>query len=298
MVRKKNKNSINYLEFEGGYALVNTSVIDAIVDGYRQGSIRKNELRAFAAILECNAMHKDSKVDLYRIINQGTGVKGVKRLTNKEINASIEIVTKVIATAGEGEKKPVARKFLRYIAKGSASGAQAILLLYYCKRRTRQPKQYDRLAKNERYARFKYGDLSELSGLRRATLSEALGKLIDRGLLNTAPVAKQSENFYGMLYIDGARVSLTRMGEYNTPYRRSTKKTVSPLRENRMAPTNKTATLINKDPKTRIKGVSSIELRKRNIDKMRVCLNSSCATVREIAERHLSLLEDMHEQAA
>lgn len=298
MTYRKNKKSINYLEFQGGYALVCTTVIDAVIHAYREGLFRKNELRVFAALHERSAMHKETRVDLYRAVNHGSGIKGVKRLSHKEIDAALEAVMEVVAETDDGQRKPVSRKFLRYIAKGSASGAETLMLLYYCKRRIRQPKAYGRLAKKERFARFTYRELSEASGLRRATLSDALGRLTHRGLLNTAAVAKQNENVYGMLYIDGARVSLTRVGADNVPYRVAVKKTVTPVKQNRMTPPEKTATLKNEDPKTEIKGASLIDKKEQGDRMLRRAMQSKDPVIRGVAERLLIGQQEKHRQAA
>lgn len=298
MVYRKNKKSINYLEFQEGYALVCTTVIEAVIRAYREGLFRKNELRVFAALHERDAMHKESRVDLYRAVNHGSGVKGVKRLSHKEIDAALEVVLGVVAETGDGQRKPVARKFLRYIAKGSASGAESLMLLYYCKRRIRQPKAYGRLAKRERFARFTYRQLSAASGLRRATLSDALGRLAQRGLLNTAAVAKQNENVYGMLYIDGARVSLTRVGADNVPYRVIGKKTVTPVKQNRTPPPQKNVTLRNEDPKTEIQGASLMEKAEQGDERLKQAMRSKDTVIRTIAERLLLERQERHKQAA
>lgn len=297
MVYSKYKKSINYLEFRDGYKLINECEIDAMLSAFREGKVRKNEWRVFSALHEKSALHKESNVDLYRAVNHGTHIKGVKRLSHKEIDAAKQVVEQTIKDCGDGQKKPVARKFLRYIAKGSASKAEAVLLLFYCKRRIRQPRQYDRLAKNERFARFTYRVLAELTGLRRATLCEGLARLVNRGLLNTAPVSKKNENFYGMLYIDGTIVSLSRNNAQNRPYREKVK-TVTPIEVKRNAPQKKTVTLINKDPKTKIESVSICEKRELNIEKMKQCLDSPIRAVREAAQSALIELELKHQQAA
>ena len=279
MARRRNKNNVSDFEFRDGFALVESEVIDAIIKGYRDGYIRKNELRVFAARYEKDRLPSNSKVDLYRIVNHRTGTKGIKRLSHKEIDAAAVVVDNTIARVGSGKKKAVARRFLRYIARGSSSNAESLFLLYYCQRRIKQTRLLICLNPKERYARFTYRELAQSSGVRRATLCDAKVRLVNRGLLITVAVSKQNENAYGMLYIDGMHVTLTRRQEDF-----DINKTVTAPEEKRNTSREETGTLINGNHKT--VSVTSSD-RKKQIRKMRELANGSDSSISGAATRWL-----------
>lgn len=296
--RKRDKNEVNDYEYRDGYRLVTDQEIEAVIRLYSEGRWNKNELRVYAGMQEHAVILQSSKVDLYRVVNSETKKRGIKRLSHKEIDAAASVIKETLPRDIGGQMKPVARKFLRYIAKGSASCSESILLMYYCHQRIRQPKRYERLLEKERFARFKYRELAEISGLRRATLSDGLKRLVNRGLINTVDVAKQNENIYGMLFVDGAVVSLTRKGTDNQPNRTRRKETATPAEEKRMTPREKTVTLINKDPKT----TNCIGSRLRKKNELRLSLQKAMASpkkqLREVAERALMELDGKQSQAA
>ena len=292
MSRRKNKNNVNDFEFRDGYALIDIDELEAVIGAYRKGRIRKNELRVYAGLYERSRLHKESKVDLYRIVNHKTKSKGIKRLSHKEIDAAASVIEDICSTVSGGQKKAVARRFLRYIARGSATNAEAILLFYYCKRRIRQVRPLVRLNQHERYARFTYREVAEAAGLRRATLCDAMKRLADRGLLATVPVAKQNENALGMLYVDGFAVTLTRS---RSDWNRTGQKTVTPLSKNRNATGHKSVTLKNANPKT-----SSITLseREKQIARLQEVADSPDNPMTQYAVRELIELELLALQAA
>ncbi|WP_425399066.1 hypothetical protein [Aeoliella sp.] len=292
MSRRKNKNNVNHFEFRDGYALIDVGELDAVLTAFREGRIRKNELRVYAGLYERSRLYKESKVDLYRIVNHKTKSKGIKRLSHREIDTATEVIESIGSGIEGGPKKAVARRFLRYIARGSATNAEAILLFYFCKRRIRQVRPLVRLNRHERYARFTYREVAEAAGVRRATLCDAMKRLCDRGLLATVPVAKQNENTLGMLYIDGFAVTLSRSP---ADWNRRQQKTVTPLNENRNATGHKTVTLRNSNPKT-----SSISLseRERTIVRLREVAQSPENPMAQYAVRELIELELMELQAA
>ena len=85
-----------------------------------------------------------------------------------------------------------------------------MFLLAYFMRRIPQRKPMQRLLPEERYARLRYAEFQQWTGVHRGTQSRLLPRLIERGFLNTVPVQKQNENAYGQLFIDGPMVSLAR----------------------------------------------------------------------------------------
>ncbi len=87
---------------------------------------------------------------------------------------------------------------------------EALFCLAYSMRRIAQLKPMQRLEPEERYARFRYSDFQEWTGVHRATQCRILPRLIERGFLGTAAVHKQNENVYGQLFVDGPLISLVR----------------------------------------------------------------------------------------
>lgn len=246
------RQSLNYLEFKGGYARIPKEWIGQVIEAYRVRTLVKADLRVFAAILEHRAKHPSSKLDLYRIVNAKAARKGIRRLSRAEISNRMSGVGAVIDLAATGQDGlvRVSRKMARAIASGRCGASEAVVLLYYCSRRMRQNRRMSRLQPDERYARFRYAELSEVSGVTRANLSRAVGRLRDRGLLSTAYVAKQNENALGQVFVDGSSVSLTAP---QRPTRASRHEATTALRRFGNTPGQKSTTLINKDPKTRIK---------------------------------------------
>jgi hypothetical protein len=160
------------------------------------------------------------------------------------------------------QSKPVARKVIRYIARGSATTVEALFCFAYFLRRIPQRKPLDRLQPDEYYARLKYAEFEAWTGVHRATQSRILQRLVDRGYLNTAPVHKQNENCYGQLFIDGPMISLVRRRQTSRRRRRQVEqpqsvparceKKSTPTRDLINTPTEKRSTLRNFNPKTEI----------------------------------------------
>jgi hypothetical protein len=42
----------------------------AVIDAYKRRALKRTDVRVFAATLEFRALHSQSKVDLYRIVQQ------------------------------------------------------------------------------------------------------------------------------------------------------------------------------------------------------------------------------------
>lgn len=242
---------IDYWEFRDGYAVTSEAMVTAIITGYRAGRLKRNELRVFAARLEETVLHKKSRVDLARILNCNSGIKGVRRLRDSEITEAGKSLDTWLGSEPAASSRPVivSRRVLRHIAQGRSTSNEAVVLLYYMARRVRQAKALERLRPGERYARFTYGELEELSGIPRANVSRSVSRLKDRGWLNTVDVAKQNENVYGQLFVDGALISLS--AARRPVNNRGRKKPDDERNDN--TPLHETTTLIKrKDPKTRI----------------------------------------------
>lgn len=255
------KSNLSYRQFCGGYAQAIDVHLAALLAGYQQGHLRRNEIRVFAGRLEQSALHRDSRVSLYRIINCQSQRKGNRRLSQSEIQTAIEKLDRVLPSLQESfdnerpVKKPVPRKVLRYIARGSATSVEALFCFAYFLRRIPQRKPMQRLQTNEYYARFRYAEFEAWTGVHRATQSRILRRLTARGFLSHAPVHKQNENAYGLLFIDGPLISLTRprqSSKVRLPQPDRREKTSTPASEMVNASAHKTSTLRNSNPKTEI----------------------------------------------
>jgi hypothetical protein len=211
------KELVDALEYRGGYALVTESAIDSLITGYRDGVINKDSIRVFAARAEKSALHSKSKVDLSRILNNKSSLEGVKRLRCGIIERAGEKVdqTLIAAPRGSQRRKCAPRKALRAIAQGRLSCTESVVLLMYFRKRITQVKPMKRLESGERYARFTYRELEELSGISRANISRAVASLKQKGFLSTVWVVKPNENEFGLLFVDGPALTLIKTAPKN-----------------------------------------------------------------------------------
>lgn len=267
--KKKNKKNIRYWQFEGGYARAWDTQLRALLEGYRLGYVRRNEVRVFAARLEYSAKHPNSKkLDLARILNCNSMRKGNRRLSESQIDDAARKLDEYLPSLQVGfeaeweqaEKtpylKPVARRILRHIASGGATTVEALFCFAYFMRRIPQPKTMQRLLPEERYARFTYADFQEWTGVHRASQCRMLRRLIERGYLTVVPVTQQNANAYGQLFVDGPVVSLVRRKlvlrrQLGSPLDKRNKRS-TPLPEKVNAPPHKRSTLIKGDLKKEI----------------------------------------------
>lgn len=250
-MRRNRNTSVNYLEFKGGYARIPRGWIACVIEAYRSRELVKADLRVFAAMIEHGVLHPDSPVDLYRVVNAEAKRKGVRRLPRAEIEERVSRVACVTDrdVTGEDRLVRVSRKMARAIARGLCGATEAVVLFFYCFRRIRQRKPMQRLEPDERYARFRYAELSELSGAPRANISRAVCRLRERGLVSTAEVAKQNENALGQVFVDGSLVSLIAPRRLS---RAARSKTTTLSGSFDTTPHQESTTLRNKDPKKRI----------------------------------------------
>jgi len=313
---RNDKRNIRYRQFAGGYAQALDTKLRAILEGYRQGHFGRNEVRVFAGRLEQAALHEKSGVSLYRIINCQSQRKGNRRLSEGDIQTAVETLDQFLPTLQaecesewhreerEPQVKPVARKVLRYIARGSATTVEALFCFAYFLRRIPQRKPMQRLKPNEHYARLRYSEFETWTGVHRATQSRIFQRLVARGYLNTAPVHKQNENSYGQLFIDGPMLSLVRPRQANRRRPRAAEqpqavpsgceKKSTPLRDLVNTPTEKKSTLRNSNPKTEIQEEEKLLLRLKD---------SSLARHRDpemqrIAQRAAQMVDNITTQAA
>jgi hypothetical protein len=313
---RQDKRSIRYRQFAGGYAQASDLQLKALLEGYRRGLFRRNEVRVFAARLEQAALHERSNVSLYRIVNCQSQRKGNRKLSEGEIQTAVEKLDQVLSllvAAIEAQEqsgnqqtmqKPVARKALRHIARGGATTVEALLCFAYFLRRIPQRKPMQRLKPDEFYARLTYAEFEAWTGVHRATASRILQRLIDRGYLNTVAIAKQNENCYGQLFIDGAMISLVRPRQAGRRKSRLRPSPCSPhsVREKRStpcadlinSPAEKSSTLINGNPKTVIQEEKGLGLGLREGFLGR----HGDPDLQRIALRAAQMVENVMEQAA
>lgn len=265
---RRAKENIRYWQFEGGYAQEEATRLRALLEGYRLGQFRRNEVRVFAARLEYAAKHPNcKKLDLARILNCNSYRKGNRRLSKSQIDAAGHNLDQCLPglrviceanwdQAGTPHSKPVPRKVLRHIAQGGATTVEALFLFAYFMRRIPQRKPMQRLLSQERYARIRYAEFQAWTGVHRASQCRMVRRLIERGFLNTVPVVKQNENAYGQLFIDGPLLSRIRKRQ---PIRRTgqirrmvSEKKSTPPKQKVNATQHKTTTLRNVNPKKEI----------------------------------------------
>jgi len=217
--------------------------------------------------LEYTAKHPNCKnLDLARILNCNSYRKGNRRLSNSQIETASHNLDQFLPglqvtcdanwdQAGISHSKPVPRKVLQHVAQGGATTVEALFLFAYFMRRIPQRKPMQRLLPEERYARIKYAEFQEWTGVHRATQCRMLRRLIERGFLNTVPVVKQNENAYGQLFIDGPLLSRVRKRQTirhrSQAHRHGQKKSTRPQRKVN-ATRHKTSTLRNVNPKKEI----------------------------------------------
>ncbi len=89
---RNDKNSVRYRQFQGRYAKVPKTQLQAMLEGYRLGIFRRNEVRLFAAHWEDAALHKESRVSLYRIVNCDSQRKGNRRLSQGQIDSAMAVL--------------------------------------------------------------------------------------------------------------------------------------------------------------------------------------------------------------
>ncbi|QEG37365.1 hypothetical protein [Bythopirellula goksoeyrii] len=311
---RSDKQSVRYRQFQEGYAKVPAVQLRALLEGYRQRIFRRDEVRVFAATWEAAALHRDSKVSLYRILNcNAKHHPRHRRMSHVEIDsAASKLATQLpkleqqLAECNDdcqwsATTKPVARRVLRHVARGGATTVEALFYFAFFMCRIPQRKPMQRLRPQEHYARFRYADFQEWTGVLRTSQSRLLQRILDRGFLNTEEVHKQNENVYGQLYIDGPMLSLVRPRQSNCRRRRGRikantpppQKMTTPLEGIGNTPFKMRATLINGNPKTEIKRPEkALKLKEGHF----AC--HADAELRRIALRAAQMAEQCQSQAA
>ena len=290
------KEVVDALEYRGGFALLTKSEAEAIITGYRDGLVKKDTLRVFAAMKEKGALHAKSKVDLSRITNSKSELKGVKRLRSGLIEKERTQLASLLKTSPvtTERRKCASRRALRAIAQGRLSCTESIVLLMYFAKRITQVKPLKRLEVGERYARFTFRELEELSGISRANISRAVASLKAKGFLSTVAVVKPNENQFGLLFVDGVLLTLipgaaTKDRSKPPAPVRVHEKATPPLHFNN-SPVIKSATLKKDYPKR--------DILKNKLGSFSHVDNSNRSVMQRLQERVRLIKENLDEQAA
>lgn len=278
----RTRKNIRYWQFEGGYAQARELELRAVLEGYRLGLFRRNEVRVYAARLEHSARHPNARrLDLARILNCHSHLKGNRRLSQRQIDSAaskLDALLPIILDKQEsrfqsegrrGTRKPVARKVLQHIARGGATTVEALFYFAYFMTRIPPRAPRDRLMAREHYARIRYCDFQLWTGVHRATQSRLMPRIMAKGYLNSVEVRKRNENRYGQLFIDGPMTSLVRRQQVPRRSQQCLKasqatethqreKRSTPTKEKVNAPRHKWSTLDNKNPKTEIEEHKSL----------------------------------------
>ncbi len=310
---RRDKQSVRYRQFQDGYAKVPARQLGAMLQGYRLGLFRRNEVRVYAALWEAAALHQDSQVSLYRIVNCQSKKKGNRRLSQRDIDAAASKLGQLLpeleskTVLGPNDKpipdttKPFARRVLRHVARGGSTTVEALFYFAYFMCRIPQRKPMQRLRPQEHYARFRYADFQKWTGVLRTSQSRLLQRILDRGFLNTAQVHKQNENVFGQLYIDGPILSLVRPKQSNRRRRRGKPTTAAPPSKKMTTPSKVSdntlphirASLINGNPKTEIKRQETVLNLKKSL-----FAGHADPELRRIAMRAAQMTEQCLQQAA
>jgi len=298
-MKTKNRNDVDYMEFRDGYVLVNKTELELMINAYKTRQIRRNELRVFAAMCEEKGLHRRSRVDIPRIVNCKSGMRGIRRLSATAINRAQANIRNVLDSAPKGDSTrriAVSRRMLRHAAKGGATSNEIIVMLYYCMRRIRQRRCLMRLNDGERYARFTYRELERISGIPRANICRAISRLRAKGFINNVWVKKQNENQFGLLFVDGTLVSLS------CPRQREDRREIptgeedistTPASQNNNAPPEESTTLRNDNPKKRYLRIS------RDANRRTIVTNvSKHSDWERILRRSEQMKSELIEQAA
>ena len=201
------------LEFRKGYAFAYSDQIIAVLQGFKQGAIGKDELRVFAARLELGAQPVGSKVTLPTVLQQKGG-KGLRAAKRKLAEDRLQAVLVSLQTGPEAFRVKICRQLLRGIAKGETktgvkfSPGLICLFLFYSLRRKSQKQRMKCLQPGQKYARFSYKQVEQFTGLSKSTCSRLVATLEQLGIIQSVPIKQQNVNRYGRLYVDGPVLSL------------------------------------------------------------------------------------------
>lgn len=241
------------MEYQQGFAI--SRDLEHVLRGYKERSLMRNELRVYAAKLEHGALPATSKVDIVHIINKKAHLRGIKRLTEREIAMAEARLGFYMEDNVSERSRPrsVSRRALRLIAQGRCTKVEAALLFMYSLRRITQSFPRQRLKPGERYARFKLALFRELAGVPKANGSRALAKLRAKGFLGVIEISKGEEYANGLIYVDGPVTSLVRTRQSPVRQEPVREKTTTDARRSDNTPRVETTTISKKVYLQRIK---------------------------------------------
>jgi|GEM_PF-4553663 len=199
-------------EFKGGYALLYADDLEAILHAYRDTQLDWNTLRVYAASHEqIEGAAKGIEVSLPKILHTKAPPEGVKRLEDHDITTAQATLDRLLGathTRPSKRRKPAARRALRAIAQGRLSAPESIILLVYFSRRLIKERHGHQVREGQRYARFSYTQLEEITGIARAHVARCICSLCANGWLTTVTLEdKENESKYGACFIDGPELA-------------------------------------------------------------------------------------------
>lgn len=189
-------------DYRGGYA--RTTDLDALFEAIKAKKILKNELRYFCAKLEYEEARGAVSID--QIIN----TPGKRRFTSGEQErCKLSLIQSLVKDPKERElTAKIPRKFLKVAAKGRLKMSEMITALFYFRWRMPQRRRRTSLLRGERYARFTYALVEQVTGLARATVCVALQMLRNNKLISIVWRPMYEIKKFGLLFVDGPALNL------------------------------------------------------------------------------------------
>lgn len=202
--------------FRGGYRLIPTDKIDLLLKSSKK--LNKDCFRVWFACNELKAC-----TDLERSFTPLTLKDVLQRpfslSLDEEEKRSVAISSgrirkaeKKLRTLGlfqptdeKRHKTKVPKCIYRAGATGQITKREALILLWYFKRRKAQNKKLNSLYSGQRYARLLYSELSH-TGMDKASISKTIKTLEHKKIIRTVPQPQLSTNRFGICVVDGSLI--------------------------------------------------------------------------------------------
>lgn len=200
-------------DFKGGYRLIPTDKIDLLLKSSKK--LNKDCFRVWFAHNELNActgLELTLKDVLQRPFSLSPDEEekrpvtlscGRIRKTEEKLKALGLIDFQTEQTEQNYIKIKVPKSICRACATGQITKREALILLWYFKRRKSQDKKLNSLYSGQRYARLLYSDLS-YTGMDKASISKTIKTLEHKKIIRTVPQPQLSTNRFGICVVDGS----------------------------------------------------------------------------------------------
>lgn len=200
-------------EFNTNYALVSLRLLHSLFDAVKEGLIKTDELRVWAALVELGEQPEGGEpTSLYKIANNRPKCTLSKKKIVKAENLLQSLNLCHDRSIKDGERKPIPRVIIRHIARGMSSKAVLIVCLFYFSRRIHQRTPLRHLYRWERYARFTYAQVQEQTGIYKATTCHAIELLTQKRLIKVISPNQTLINRYGLIFVDGELIRMKELG--------------------------------------------------------------------------------------